>query len=104
LYQRNYATHFFNSYRSDGRGWPDGQRSSTSTIHYGEHVRASYNKQFAEMTVTGIPPKPAGEAKIKYHFTIDIYGNLKMEKFSLDNGRRFIISKKITGLLEEIQD
>lgn len=82
----------------------DNQRSSSSTIHYGESPRASHNQQFAEMTITGIPPKPAGQAKLKYHFTIDIYGNLKMEKFSLDNGRRQIITKKITGLLEEVKE
>ncbi len=78
------------------------QISSTATIHYGEHPLANHNKQFAKLTVTGIPPKPAGEAKLKYHFTIDIYGLLIMDKFSLDSGRRQIISKKITGLLEEI--
>lgn len=82
----------------------DNQRSSTSTIHFGENPKASRNKQFAEMTITGIPPKPAGQAKLKYHFTIDIYGNLKMEKFSLDTGRRQIINKKITGLLEEVTE
>lgn len=79
----------------------DNQRSSSSTIHYGENPRASRNKQFAMMKIYGIPPKPAGEAKLKYHFTIDIYGNLKMEKFSLDNGRRQIINHKITNLLIE---
>lgn len=82
----------------------DNQKSSTATIHYGENERASKNKQFATMTVRGIPPKPAGEAKLKYHFTIDIYGNMKMEKFSLDNGRRQVLNKKITGLLEELKE
>lgn len=81
----------------------DNQRTSSSTIHYGESSRASHNKQFAQMTVSGIPPKPAGKAKLKYHFTIDIYGNLKMEKFSLDSGTRQIITKKITKLLEELR-
>lgn len=80
----------------------DNQKSSTATIHYGEQERASRNKQFAEMKLTGLPAKPAGQAKMKYHFTIDIHGNLRMEKFSLDNGRRQIINKKITGLLEEV--
>lgn len=53
------------------------------------------------MVVNKIPPKPAGEAKLKYHFTIDIYGNLKMHKFSLDTGLGQVINKKITELLEE---
>lgn len=80
----------------------DNQTSSAATIHYGENPRASFNRQFAEMKVHGIPKKPAGEAKLKYHFTIDIYGNMKMEKFSLDTGFRQVITKKITGLLEEV--
>ena len=79
------------------------QKSSTSTIHYGENPQASKNPKFAVMTIYGIPPKPAGEAKLKYHFTIDIYGNLKMEKFSLDNGKRQVINHKITNLLVEVE-
>ena len=79
----------------------DNQTSSSATIHYGENIKASKNTKFAEMKINGLPKKPAGEAKMKYHFTIDIYGNLRMEKFSLDNGIRQIINKKITGLIEE---
>ena len=77
------------------------QKSSSSTIHYGENPQASKNQKFAVMTIYGIPPQPAGEAKLKYHFTIDIYGNLKMEKFSLDNGKRQVVNHKITNLLIE---
>lgn len=79
----------------------DNQTSSASTIHFGENSIASKNTKFADMKISGLPAKPAGEAKMKYHFTIDIYGNLRMEKFSLDNGVRQVINKKITGLLEE---
>jgi hypothetical protein len=79
------------------------QKSSTSTIHFGENPQASKNPKFAVMTIYGIPPKPAGEAKLKYHFTIDIYGNLKMEKFSLDNGKIQVINHKINNLLVEVE-
>ena len=79
----------------------DNQTSCSSTIHYGENLKASKNVKFAEMKIYGLPKRPAGEAKMKYHFTIDIYGNLKMEKFSLDNGIRQSITNKITGLLDE---
>ncbi|WP_151087922.1 phospholipase D-like domain-containing protein [Hymenobacter baengnokdamensis] len=80
----------------------DNQRSSAATIHYGENTKASLNKQFAEIELMGLPPKPAGEAKIKYTVTVDIYGVLRIEKMSLDNGRCAPVTKKITGLLEEI--
>ena len=82
----------------------DNQTSSSATIHYGENQKASKNIKFAEMRINGLPKKPAGEAKMKYHFTIDIYGNLKMEKFSLDNGVRQIINKNITDIIEELEE
>lgn len=81
----------------------DNQTSSSAFIYYGENTIASKNTQFAKMKLDGLPPKPAGEAKMKYHFTIDINGNLRMEKFSLDNGVRQIISKNINGILEEVK-
>lgn len=80
------------------------QVSSEATIHYGENQRASKNPKFAKMRLNGLPRKPAGEAKMKYHFTIDLKGNLRMEKYSLDNGKRQILNKKITGILEEIKE
>lgn len=80
----------------------DNQVSSESTIHYGEKPRASKNPKFAKMRLNGLPKKPAGEAQMKYHFTIDLQGNLRMEKYSLDNGKRVVLNKKITGILEEI--
>lgn len=80
----------------------DNQISSSSTIHYGESPRASHNAQFSALTINGIPPKPAGLAKLGIYLTIDIYGNLKLEKISLDNGVRQSITKNIGELLEEI--
>lgn len=80
------------------------QTSSEATIHYGENPKASANRKFAKMRLNGIPKKPAGKAEMKYHFTIDLKGNLRMEKYSLDNGNKQILTKKITGLLEEITE
>jgi hypothetical protein len=80
----------------------DNQRSVVSAICCGENSRASKNKKLLEMKIVGIPPKPAGQAKLKYIFTIDVYGNLRMEKFSLDNGRGKIVNKNIIELLEEV--
>ncbi|MXO04005.1 phospholipase D-like domain-containing protein [Flavobacterium sp. HBTb2-11-1] len=82
----------------------DNQTTSEATIHYGENPIASQNKQFAKMKISGLPRKGAGLAKMKYHFTIDIYGNLRMEKYSLDNGVRQNMIKKITGLLEKVEE
>lgn len=80
----------------------DNQTSSGSTIHYGENPIARKNSQLEYISITGIPKKPAGEAKMKFHFSIDIYGNLRMEKYSLDNGKRQVLNKDIRFLLEEV--
>ncbi|WP_340156625.1 phospholipase D-like domain-containing protein [uncultured Winogradskyella sp.] len=82
----------------------DNQKSLVGTIHYGENPKASKNKQFSKMRLDGLPEKPAGEATVKYHFTIDIKGNLRMEKYSLDNGIRIVLNKEIVNLLEEISE
>ena len=80
------------------------QKSTSATIYFGENEKANKNKKLTKMTVSGLPPKPAGEAKLKYHFTIDLYGNMKMEKFSLDNGRKSLRKRNITELLEEVKE
>jgi hypothetical protein len=84
----------------------DNQTTCGATIHYGENPKSSLNNSIVKMKIEGLPPKPAGEAQMKYHFTIDIYGNLKMEKFSLDNGVRQVLTKNIfeLELLEEINE
>ena len=81
----------------------DNQTSLEATIHYGENPIASKNQQFAKMKINGLPEKPAGEAKARYHFSIDLYGKLKMVKYSLDNGVRQVLRKNIPRLLEKIE-
>jgi hypothetical protein len=80
----------------------DNQTSTTSTICYGQSLKASENTRIVKMRLDGIPPKPQGEAEIKYFFTVDIKGYVRMEKFSLDNGKRQILNMNILHLLEEV--
>jgi|GEM_PF-716521 len=75
------------------------QTSASSTIYYGENPKASLNTSIVDMKLIGLPPKPAGEAEMKFHFTIDLYGNLRMEDYSLDNGVRQVKEKNISYLL-----
>lgn len=79
----------------------DNQVSAGSTIYFGENERASKNKAITEMTLNGIPKMPAGQAKMKYIFTIDIYGKLNMTKYSLDNGRRVTSTANLINLIED---
>lgn len=77
------------------------QASAASTIYFGENERASKNKEIAKMTLYGIPKMLAGQAKMKYIFTIDIYGKLNITKYSLDNGRKVTATTNLINLLEE---
>lgn len=79
----------------------DNQVSCGSTIYYGENETASKNKAITQMTLNGIPKMPAGQAKMKYIFTIDIYGKLNIIKYSLDNGRRTTAIANLINLLED---
>ena len=76
------------------------QVASGSTIYFGENKKATTNIEIAKLTLLGLPKKPAGEAKMKYIFTIDIYGKLSMIKYSLDNGKRVTTSADVNNLLE----
>ncbi len=79
----------------------DNQVSAGSTIYFGENEKASSNNSITTMTLNGLPKKLAGEAKMKYIFTIDIYGKLSMTKYSLDNGARVTASANLKNLLED---
>lgn len=80
----------------------DNQTSMSGKIYFGENPKASLNTLITKMKISGLPPKPAGEAEAKYHFTIDINGNMRMEKYSLDNGNKEVIMHKIIHLFEEV--
>lgn len=89
------------SFTSIVRTIRDNQVKSGADIFYGESPKAKENIKIAEMILDGLPKKLAGKAEIKYHFTIDIFGNLRMEKYSLDNGKKIVVNQNINYLLEE---
>lgn len=78
----------------------DNQTKSVTDIVYGEFNKASKNEKLAQMTLDGLPKKPAGKAEVKFTFSIDIDGNMRIEKMSLDTGKKEIILKKANWLIE----
>jgi hypothetical protein len=76
------------------------QPKSETDIVYGEFDKASENQKLAQMTLDGLPQKPAGKAEVKLTFSLDIDGNLKIEKMSLDTGKKVVISKIANWLIE----
>ncbi|WP_460554569.1 phospholipase D-like domain-containing protein [Hymenobacter daeguensis] len=77
----------------------DNQESCASTVYYGNADRANSNKALGKVEVSRLPKKPAGEAELKFIFTIDVYGELWVQFYSLDNGRRDTLTANINGLL-----
>jgi hypothetical protein len=78
----------------------DNQTKSVTDIVYGESKRASLNQKLAQMKLEGLPQKPAGKAMVKFSFSIDIDGNMRIEKMSLDTGKKEIIAKNAKWLIE----
>lgn len=77
----------------------DNQTKSVTDIVYGESNKASANEKLAQMTLDGLPQKPAGKAEVKFTFSVDIDGNLRIEKMSLDTGKKEVISKMANWLI-----
>lgn len=77
----------------------DNQASCGSTLYYGNSPFASNNKELGKVEVSRLPLKPAGQAKLKCIFTIDIYGELRVRFYSLDNGRSSYFSIDVNGLI-----
>jgi hypothetical protein len=79
----------------------DNQVTTSSTIYYGENPIASNNHKIGSLKVYGLPPKPAGESKLRYVASIDITGYFKLEKISLDTGASDYMTQNIKSILEE---
>ena len=88
----------------------DKQPICGSTLYYGDNETADLNKKMPNFStnkhpggviVKGLPPKPAGEARLKMIFTIDIYAILKVKFYSLDNGNSDYYTVDINELLDD---
>jgi molecular chaperone DnaK (HSP70) len=91
----------------------DNQTTCSSTLYYGDNKVASLNKKMPRQSsnrhkggviLHGLPVNPKGEAKMKMIFTIDIYGQLRVKFYSLDNGKSDHYSVDVKGLLTEVKD
>ncbi len=69
---------------------------------YGEFNKASKNQKLATLTLEDLPQKPAGKAEVKFTFSIDVDGNLRIEKMSLDTGKKEAVFIKAEWLIEAI--
>ncbi|MCB9251741.1 MAG: Hsp70 family protein [Flavobacteriales bacterium] len=77
------------------------QTKSVTDIVFGEQEKATINRKLTVMTLNGLPKKPAGKAEVKFTFSIDLMGKIRIEKMSLDNGKKEIINQNAKWLIEE---
>ena len=89
----------------------DNQASCSSTIYYGDKELADHNKKMPKqgrngksggVKLEGLPILPAGEARMKMIFTIDIYAILKVKFYSLDNGIADYFTIDVKNLVAEV--
>jgi hypothetical protein len=78
----------------------DNQTKSVTDIVFGEFNKASVNQKLAQMTLDGLPQKKAGSAEVKFTFSIDIDGNMRIEKMSLDTGKKEVYTQNANWLIE----
>lgn len=72
------------------------QVTCKSIIYYGDKEFANQNRQMPNkginglaggVIIKGLPKLPAGKARMKMIFTIDLYAKLQVKFYSLDNGK-----------------
>lgn len=80
----------------------DNQIKASTILVYGEKLKATDNNTIANLSIDGLPPKPAGLAEIKVTFSIDIQGNMRVEMMSLDTGKIQLLTKSFKTLIEEV--
>ncbi len=85
------------------------QVACKSIIYYGDKEFANQNKQMPNkginglaggVVIRGLPKLPAGEARMKMIFTIDLYAKLQVKFYSLDNGRTDFYRVDVKNLVE----
>lgn len=91
----------------------DNQVSCKSIIYYGDKELANQNKKMPNkgvnglaggVVIRGLPKLPAGEARMKMIFTIDLYAKLQVKFYSLDNGRTDFYRVDVKGLVAEMEN
>jgi heat shock protein 5 len=82
----------------------DNQEQVDVMIFEGERPMVKDNHRLGKFTLSGIPPKPRGEAEMEVTFEIDSNGILTVEAKSLDSGsKKKITIKNDKGRLSEQQ-
>jgi hypothetical protein len=91
----------------------DNQLSCRSTIYYGDKELADQNEKMPSRGNNGVlggvvlrnlPKMPAGEARLKIIFTIDVYAKLQVKFISLDNGTTDFYRADLKNLVVEVKD
>lgn len=90
----------------------ENQTSCNCLIYLGDKEKADDNVKMPKkgenglqggLRITGLPKLPAGKARMKIIFTIDLNYILKIKLYSLDNGNSDFFNIGVKNLTEELQ-
>jgi molecular chaperone HscC len=78
------------------------QREVRIDVYQGEHRLVEKNLKLGELTITGIPPGPAGQ-EIMIRFSYDLNGILEVEGYIPGSGKKFrtVLTQHVQHLNEE---
>jgi len=76
----------------------DNQTAVEINVYQGENKRASLNNFLGKFMLTGIPPAPAFEEKIRVAFSYDVNGILQVEGTIINTGEKANIAVETTGV------
>ena len=76
----------------------DGQQAVEINAYQGENRKASFNNSLGKFRLTGIPPAPAFEQKIRIAFGYDVNGILNVEGTIVSTGVKAGITVETTGV------
>lgn len=76
----------------------DNQKTVEINVYQGENKKASLNNFLGKFMLTGIPPAPAFEQKIKVSFSYDVNGILRVEGTIQSTGEKAGMTVETTGV------
>jgi molecular chaperone DnaK len=80
----------------DATSSEDGQTELVVRIFQGDDAHTGKNELLGEFTFSGVPPRPAGEARLEILFEVNIEGILTMSARDLDTGRQMQTTVRVT--------
>lgn len=81
----------------------DNQEEVEINVFQGDYKKASLNKLLGKFRLMDIPPRRAGEEKIKVEFTYDVNGILRVDAYIVSTNKKASIQIETSSMKTEVQ-